>query len=569
MTDVYLDPRDQGILFVAPQSESDLRVPTAEELTSQSELLNRAIINSFPQGNNNKLIIANEAIPISEAEREVAIPTDVNVFLQGHPLITYTDPYRITLPEVSANETQTLYLVGFFYEVSAEIDGNIVFSFKYRDSDGNINTISKENTRRIRSGWMLVNTSLNFGVQEFINLLTPQVDSRKYSLTVPSHTTKTGWILQSQIQGYLGSLPIKDFTYTIFRDGIQVIPLFSLDRTAGDGSPDFSSILDQNTWSESNNLVDNSNTDSTSSGSGNVVLGGFAGIDLTSDSRNNVFVGSQAGRNATAANSNVFIGYQAGAQQEDGNSSVLIGIEAGRSSTGSNNTMIGRSAGEIVTTESNNTFLGVFAGRLTVGDNNVALGAASASGIDAGSGNIAIGHVAGGVGDLTANECIVIGERCAINNDVTDNSATNRIVIGVDASAAVDNEVVLGNSAIVQWRPDSDGTCDLGTSVNKFKDIYATNATVQTSTLADKSAIAPTSLGLEFIKDLNPVQFKWKDEKDDLTHYGLILEEVEALGIDGITRESGLAYTELISPLIKAVQELSKRVAELETKVNG
>lgn len=61
------------------------------------------------------------------------------------------------------------------------------------------------------------------------------------------------------------------------------------------------------------------------------------------------------------------------------------------------------------------------------------------------------------------------------------------------------------------------------------------------------------------------------------THYGLIAQEVkqaaDALGVDfggyieGDDGMLGLRYEELIAPLIRAVQELSQRVAELESKL--
>ncbi len=127
---------------------------------------------------------------------------------------------------------------------------------------------------------------------------------------------------------------------------------------------------------------------------------------------------------------------------------------------------------------------------------------------------------------------------------------------------------------------------DLGTASYLWEDVYATNGTIQTSDVRLKELITPTTLGLDFVNDLNPVSYKWKKKKDgkvDQTHYGIIAQEVmETLtkyGINsvedfgGITHEGGEAdyygsrYGEFVPILIKAVQELSDEVKELKEKL--
>jgi hypothetical protein len=122
--------------------------------------------------------------------------------------------------------------------------------------------------------------------------------------------------------------------------------------------------------------------------------------------------------------------------------------------------------------------------------------------------------------------------------------------------------------------PEADGTRDLGTSALKFKNIYATNGVIQTSDRRLKSNIQSSDLGLNFIQSLSPVSYYWKDG-DKLKHYGLIAQEVvKALpkrhtGIVHYDEKAdifGVRYTELISPLIKAVQELYQKVLALEAQ---
>ncbi len=70
-------------------------------------------------------------------------------------------------------------------------------------------------------------------------------------------------------------------------------------------------------------------------------------------------------------------------------------------------------------------------------------------------------------------------------------------------------------------------------------------------------------------KKLTPVSYEWKIRKDGRRHYGLIAQEVRsALGDknfaglhDGDEEKTfGLNYSELIGPMIKAIQELSLRI---------
>jgi hypothetical protein len=105
-----------------------------------------------------------------------------------------------------------------------------------------------------------------------------------------------------------------------------------------------------------------------------------------------------------------------------------------------------------------------------------------------------------------------------------------------------------------------------------------------------KKAVAPASLGLSFINMLRPVSFEWSDKKYEVaagTQYGLIAQEVESalaaaggknyglvfnnknefIEKDGIKEPvKGLDYYQLISPVIKSIQELDARVTALENE---
>ena len=123
--------------------------------------------------------------------------------------------------------------------------------------------------------------------------------------------------------------------------------------------------------------------------------------------------------------------------------------------------------------------------------------------------------------------------------------------------------------------------CDIGRSGMRFKDIYATNGVINTSDRNCKKDIVPTSLGLDFINKLKPVDYKFIENTSDRVHSGLIAQDVEealngndrAMLIkskyideeDGLEKEIyALRYNELIAPLIKSIQELSEKVRLLE-----
>jgi hypothetical protein len=163
------------------------------------------------------------------------------------------------------------------------------------------------------------------------------------------------------------------------------------------------------------------------------------------------------------------------------------------------------------------------------------------------------------------------------------------------------------------WGPNSNNTYDLGVGANdhQWNHIYLHNAAIVNSDARLKTDIKSSPLGLDFINSLRPVAYKFisggnKIEVDEhgepivigtdkngkpiikttsmpgkRTHYGLIAQEVKTaldeanVGdfggwvIGDITNPDAyqsLAYEQFIAPLIKAVQQLTDRVKQLEGK---
>lgn len=151
--------------------------------------------------------------------------------------------------------------------------------------------------------------------------------------------------------------------------------------------------------------------------------------------------------------------------------------------------------------------------------------------------------------------------------------------------------------------PYQDNQYDLGYNsggtTTRWQDIHLVNSPSVTSDQNEKTEIVDSDLGLDFINALRPVSFKWIDrgggEAGIRTHYGLLGQEVETvLGAaasdtalwmtthvdakDAVPADDylpgqpaveehdvqGLRYSELIAPMIKAIQELTARIEALE-----
>ncbi len=100
-----------------------------------------------------------------------------------------------------------------------------------------------------------------------------------------------------------------------------------------------------------------------------------------------------------------------------------------------------------------------------------------------------------------------------------------------------------------------------------------------------KNIVGLTSEGVEWIYDLNPVQYnyriknendEWTDEAETELDYGLIAEEVEPINVelcdydptpDGGQELATVHYKKLTAPMLRAIQDLAGKVKVLETEV--
>ena len=126
---------------------------------------------------------------------------------------------------------------------------------------------------------------------------------------------------------------------------------------------------------------------------------------------------------------------------------------------------------------------------------------------------------------------------------------------------------------------------NIGNTNFKFNDIFATNTTIQSSDFNLKKEIEPLNFNaLEVINTLKSVQYKFNNGKR--LHTGFISQDIEKNTIlknyaffvkkDAYIDENekeipafyGLRYAELISVLVQSIQDLDKKVINLEDNNN-
>ena len=244
------------------------------------------------------------------------------------------------------------------------------------------------------------------------------------------------------------------------------------------------------------------------------------------------------------------LGYRA--LEDDINSGSFIG-----------NIGIGNYAGASTTTGNNNIFIGQLSGGSnTTGAKNVVMGSNALQGNFTGDSNTAIGNAAGfgsQSGTPISNNTYLGAE---VNYGLSNWSGDNNIILGYRAAqstTSVSNQITLGNSSISALR------CQV-TTISSLSDIR------------DKANVQELPYGVAFIKQLKPVSFDW-DMRDGakvgVPDIGFIAQDLAALEDQHEAERLQLTLRDnpdkleatpgrLIPILVKAIQELTARVEELE-----
>ena len=164
--------------------------------------------------------------------------------------------------------------------------------------------------------------------------------------------------------------------------------------------------------------------------------------------------------------------------------------------------------------------------------------------------------------------------------------------VSIGTTSAHGNLTIGGDSNSARILPATDNVGYIGESVHRWQAIYAVNGSIQTSDAREKTEIKETTLGLDFIKDLKPVSYKWIDGeqqnkgKDEREHQGLIAQQVaETVEKHGVNKNDfggldiqktekydefyGMSYDQFVAPLIKAMQEQQTQIDALQSEINN
>lgn len=279
-------------------------------------------------------------------------------------------------------------------------------------------------------------------------------------------------------------------------------------------------------------------------GNRNTAIGSYASVNnITGE--DNVALGGNALQQTLHAGNNTAVGY--GSMhffKDDENKNTEDTYTHGY-----RNTAIGTQTMQDGKNASYSTFVGSYAGRYVEGNFNVGVGASSLYNLVKGERNVAVG---GNTlkNTVSGNDNVAIGYTSGPNGDYE-----KTVSLGANAHANGDNQVQLGSD---------DAT------VYTFGDIK------QRSDERNKTSIRTTKFGLDFIKHLKPVDFKYYNSNSDRFHHGVIAQDLEKLkdigydfgGLDNPKYNGGedvysVGYTELIAPIIKGLQELTVEVESL------
>jgi len=367
-------------------------------------------------------------------------------------------------------------------------------------------------------------------------------------------------------------------------------------------------------------------------GNSNTIVGSHAGYDMTSGNQNtavgqatlfettsgseNVAIGYQAGRHILNASENVIIGATAGDALNVGEKNVAVGHNAlGADNNGSRCVAVGwdalgsQDAAGTTINAYYNTAVGANAGfSISDGYYNTLVGGLAGDGITGGLQNTALGYLALSAAAASGNTAIG-------NEALSTSTGSNNTAIGLNAAKAAtsgNGGIFIGKDAGLTGGPGGNFTSSQNVAVFGDENIGAchiqTDWTVA-SDQRDKTDFTALDIGLDFVKALSPVTYKWDKRskygdktaddydlnsittdgthKEDWLDIGFKAQEVEALekaagykiadktnlttSLSNDGKQYGIKYNKFVPILVKAIQEqnalieaLTARVATLE-----
>lgn len=345
------------------------------------------------------------------------------------------------------------------------------------------------------------------------------------------------------------------------------------------------------------------------SGYGNCALGVNAGDDATTI-EGSTLIGWTSGTALTTGSYNTFVGTSSGNAATTGTYNVSLGYRSAYSSftTGSYNIMLGAVTGDSATTSSSsNIYLGYnLAG---AAESNV-LRIGNATGSSAGNlnkayvcgvYNTAVGATAGVVLADSSNQIgglagsagtVLIGgtkPSFSASPSLTTVTATTVNATTFDTNVAAAGVTLVGTTLAadgtdanidINITPKGSGAIKSVSAYNKA--VGATNRAMlvddsgyignATSSLRFKENVQDMANRSDFLYDLRPVTFNYKNDKEKREKFGLIAEEVAAIypGLASFD-ENGEPYTvsyhELPTLLLNEIQKQQRKIEDLTRRI--
>ena len=311
--------------------------------------------------------------------------------------------------------------------------------------------------------------------------------------------------------------------------------------------------------------------------------------------------------NISSGGNNTGFGFNTLNNKSTGAFNTAFGAQALAASNNYRNTGIGRLAGFNVGGYAGGVHIGAQAGRyadhctVTVGfqagyySQNYAVSVGHRAGVDNGACTVAVGFKAKESGGPAKS--VFFSSFAGQLNTIGANSVLGGHYTGRYSGGATNNTLVGWYSYQINGYGGSDQSV-LGRGNNTAYNCVFVGWT-NVSDCRDKTNIQPlTNLGLNFIRKLNPVKYKWDrrqnyvDEcgfeygvkdgtlKQDKVQYGFLAQEIEfaaktlgenfdAISYDSFRDHYTLNYLNLVSSLVKALQEINSELDLIETQLTS
>lgn len=360
-----------------------------------------------------------------------------------------------------------------------------------------------------------------------------------------------------------------------------------------------------NTTASQNSFFGSDSGTANTTGTLNSFFGEGAGIaNMTGGS--NSFFGRRSGSLNTSGNTNSFFGIFSGDSNTSGDRNVFIGANAGHDNiTGNFNTIIGADADVGASNLTNATAIGRFA-RVDA-NNSLILGSVQNVPAGAPATNVGIGTTAP-INRLTIGqpETPVINASVGVFNSgsafITTRDTTNNIegLFGVDTNGVIlgamtNNEIQFRTGNVNRMRILTDGTVNIGGGTGDPTVTLGVHGLIAFSNLGSSGSVAlcyntttdflstcsssrrykkdvnPFNQGLNLIRQLRPVSFKWK--QDGMPDMGLVAEEVaEVEPLLTTTNDKGeiegVKYDRVGVVLVNAVNEQQTQIESQQKQID-